>query len=182
MAINAANIRTAITELLEGDIGTTRTVTSGVFGEGVWVGQQDSQKQAEILDTNTATYKFDVELGGLEHHPATPISIKGNTRIALLGVLIRVWGKLATEPERAQRKTDLAALESALDTAIQALCFPSNLSQTSSAAATNIVSGLLNGPGGLGIPEATEPEENWELKIVTAEINASAILTVSQAT
>lgn len=180
MAILSENIRTAITELLEGTIGTTRLMDSGVLSEGVWDGQLDSQKQAEILDTATATYKFDVELGPLSPHPATPLSVLGNKRLNILEVTITVWGKLATEPERAQRKKDLAAFESVLDDAVMVLSYPDNLDLTNSSLPTNIISGCLVGPGGQGHPDYDEPEEDWELKLIRSEIHASAHLLVDQ--
>ena len=182
MTIAASNIRLAIREVLQGDTGSIRTMTPGVLAPGVWEGQTDQQQKATILDTAGGLYHFDVRLGPLGHHPATPLSIKGNTRISQLGITIDFWGPLATEAEADQRQTDLAVFENALDDAVQALTYPGNLTQTSSAAATGIVSGCLVGFDGSSIPEIDQADEDWGRKIVHSQLRATAILTISQAT
>ena len=183
MAINAANIRTSIIELLEGDIGSIRTLTAAEFKFGVFEGQSVTAQQAKTLDTSTGVHWFDVQLGSLTRHPASTHSALHSRRIARLDVTIPVWTRLSSTVQETQRKSDLANIESDLDDAVQALHYPDNLQQTAAAGATNIISGLLLGPGEqAGPPEWSLVELDWEDQLARHVIRGSALLNISQAT
>lgn len=180
MAYNAAHIRTAIIELLEGTIGSVRTVTAGQFTADVFEAQDDIAKQG--LSLADRTQHFDVQIAPLRSNDATPIAANGSFRLSNLLVTIPVWRHANAENRRTQRFADLAEFENALDTAQQALAFTDNLATTSSAQSTGIVNGLLIGPDGTGSPEISPIEESYADELLRAEIVGIAIVNISQAT
>lgn len=180
MAYNAANIRTAIKELAEGDIGTTRVMTSNVFLHGVFDGQPTGAQQAKAM--HTGTHRFDVELGDLEDHEASPISAKAPTRFARLSVTIPVVTHTPTTVDDAARRSVLADIESDCDDLIQALHFPANLDATAASGATNIVSGHLLGPDGTGEPTWVLDFADWGESLIRSQITAQATVEITQAT
>ena len=182
MAYSATAIRTTCIELLEGTIGTTRTVTAAKFKHGAFRGQPDQALIAKTIQTTTGRHWFDVVIGKLMNHPSTSVSATGNRRIGIIDVRFDLWTHLSTTAQESQRKTDLAAIESDADMAIQAMHFPDNVKQTSAAVVTNIVSGMLFGPGGNGAPVWQEDEQDWRgLQVLRSHIEATAILTITQA-
>lgn len=183
MAINAASIRIAITELLEGTIGTTRTVTSGVFTSGVHRTQPTLAQQSKALIA--AQQVFDVELGPQLVHEASPMQMAGD-RIEALEVLINVWRHLPEDIEsdpggaytESYRLTAKSAMAAALDTACLALSWPGNLAQTAAAASTGIVSGRMEGLSS-SRPERSAVRENRDTKLFEAEITGQVLLHLS---
>jgi len=181
MAFESETIRTAIEELIEGTIGTTRTVNANVFKSGAMAGKSDGANQALAADI-AYEYRFDVETFGLSAHPATPLSNKGSRRIALLPVSILIKRRLPDRAQDAQRKSIRGDMESALEDVIQALALPHNLDENNAGTNTDIIGGCLHGPGGEGWPQYEPIEEDWEQHLATATIEASAIVYVNQAT
>ena len=180
MAYSAANIRTAIKELAQGSIGTTRVMTSNVFKYGAFDGQPVGATQAQAI--HTSTHRFDVELGDLEDHEASPISAKAPTRYARLSISIPVWTHTPTTVDDAARRSMLAEIESDCDDLIQALHFRDNLGATAASGATNIISGQLLGPDGTGEPAWLLDFADWEQSLIRSQITAQATVAITQAT
>ena len=183
MAIATANIRTSITEVLNGSGGTTRTLSVNTFAFGVFKDQPVQAQQAKALDTVTGAYRFDVELGPYTNHESTPESLLGNVAHRVCEVKVPVWLHLSTTPEEAARNTQKAAMESALDDAIAALSYPANLTQTQAAGATNIIGGYMTGLGGEGVPEFDELVLDYaNTQLATSTIRGAVLLKVTLAT
>jgi hypothetical protein len=180
VTIYAARIRTAVRELLEGTIGTTRAVTSGVFRYGVFDGQPLQAQQAKTAIT-TYTHRFDVLIKSLSRHAATPSSNNASHRIARCAVEIPIWSHLKSTAQESERAEQREKIENDCDLAMQALCYRNNLAATSAAAATGIISGMLLGADGSGYPTWTVVDENWQRHMLRSVIRASAALVITQA-
>ncbi len=178
MSYPSAAVRTVVAELLEGTIGSGRTVPAGTFARGVFDGQAVQAQRAKSLQTSTARHWFDVECGALRNHPSTPISNLGSLRICTLDIVIRVTSKASTQAQGDQRATDLALIMSDCEQAAMALATPNNLLATAAAVDTGIISGFLRGPDGLGIPTVEKSAQVWDrnANTVTTLITAQAIL------
>lgn len=177
MSFNAAAVRRAIRDVLEGASGTVRTVASGTMVSGVFEGQQDAAQKAKTL---LAEHRFDVRLASLRNHEASPVGAIGSYRLARVEIFVEVLTATRTVVQIDARDTLLAAIASDMDEAIQALAFPANVATTAALAATGIVSGLLTGPGGEGVPEWTEVAQDWERQEIRSRISASATLRIEQ--
>ncbi len=180
MSYASAAIRTSIKELLQGSIGTTRTVSSGKFRYGVFEGQPLGAQQAKAINTSY-TSRFDIKLRQMVDHGATPMSIKSSFSVARFSIEIPIVTTLRSTAQETERDTDLALVASDCDVAIQALCYPGNLTQTSAAVATGIVSGLMVGPEGTGRPHWESVEEDWENHLLRSRISGSVSVVISQA-
>lgn len=183
MAINAANIRLAIEELLEGTIGSVRTVTAGVMSGAVFDGQPDAASKALSLSYR---HRFDVELTGFSDNEASPIgSSLSNRRLINLEVSIPIVSRLQSSVQESLRSTVLANVVSDADTAIQALHYAIGsgaLATTNAGGATTIIGGMLAGPNGIGSPTWTLEAQDWDAQEVRSRIDARAIVRVTQAT
>jgi hypothetical protein len=147
---------------------------------GAYDGQADQATNAKIL--HSATHRFDVQIGRLESHPASPVGAAGSYRLATAPIEIRVQTKTATQVQLSARDELLATLSSDLELAAQALCMPGNVAATSALAATGIVSGMLAGPGGEGFPVSEIEQQDWERLRITSRISASAIFLITMPT
>ena len=183
MSLASTPIRTAIAELLEGSLGSIRTVTATKFLRGVFDGQPEQATAALTAQTSTARHRFDVELGAFRTHSASPVSALSNYRIAECDVTIRVKTKLATANQTTQRATDIAAILDDCDLAAQALGRPGNLTQTAGATATNLIGGCLVGPDGSGTPRIERTDQEWSgpTGMATTLIVGRALVKISQA-
>lgn len=183
MSLASTPIRTAIAELLEGSIGSVRTVTAAKFKRGVWAGQPEEASAALAVQTSTGRHWFDVELGAFGASPSSPLSSNSNYRIVECPVTIRVRSKLATAAQASQRATDIAAILDDCDLAAQALGRPNNLLQTAGAVATNLIGGCLAGPDGTGQPRIDQTAQDWSgpTGVATTLIVGRAIVKISQA-
>lgn len=179
MSFNAANIRTAILELLEGDIGAIRTVSADTFEYGVFDGLSQQAVEGK-LTASSASHMFDVAVSVTDNHPNTNSPNTGSRRLMRARVSIPIWTRTKTTAEESARKTTLASIRDDADTALQALGYPGNLTETSASAATNIRGGLLYGPGGTGGPAWSIESVDWERGIVRSHIDALALVDVSQ--
>lgn len=174
--------RTALIELLEGDIGTGFTVTAGSFVFGVFEGQPDAAKRALATDRATADHRFDVEFSEVEDHPATPLSAKSSTRLVRVRTSIPIWTKTATTVEESARKALLASIESDCSTVIRALTYPGNLDATAASVSTNIVGGIMTAPGGTGSPTWAVENADWDSKLIKSRIDGEITVTITQPT
>ena len=178
--MSTAAQRTAIIELLEGDIGTIFTVAANTFAFGVFEGQPDGAQRALATDRATATHRFDVEFGEVVDHEATPLSAKASTRIVRVAVAIPVWTKTATTIEETARRELLASIEGDCDTAIRALSFPGNLTQTSGSVATDIAGGFMTAAGGQGAPTWSLEFADWDRNIIKSRIDGEITVSITQ--
>lgn len=171
MALNLTPIRTAVEELLEGTIGTTRTVTADKFRKGGHEGRSTLARQALALVKPRYTTLF----RRLEQHESTQLSAKGSSRLVDLSVLVRFQYKLGSEVREGARTTVLDTVMNDGDVAWQALAFPGNLTETNASVATAIVSGMLD------VQSFEITEEDWDAQLVVAELTANAIVELTQA-
>lgn len=173
MTLAMAPIRTAIREVLEGSLGSVRTVPAGTVARGAQQGRSVTSRQAQSL----VTPRYDVRIESLSPHPSTPVGAIGSHRLDDATVTIEFAYKLSSTILDDQRDELRDQVMDDLDVCWQALARPGNLTQTSAAVATNIISGLLHSPSSIEVLD-----ENWDEKILTAQIVATATLQVSQPT
>ena len=171
MALNVTPIRTAIEELLEGTIGTTRTVSSGTFTKGAHSGRSDGAQRALA----TVSTKYEVQFPAFRLHEATPISRNGSKRLEELDVAIMFRYDFSSEVLEGQRSTVIDSVLNDGDTAVQALFYAQNLLETNASVATNLVSGMLVGP------HEFEVDEDWDRQMCIGRLTGKAIVNVSQA-
>jgi hypothetical protein len=183
-AVLAEELQTAIINTLDGTHSNQPNIRE--FGPGTYVygGLEGNIKatQAKALDLNNTMYVFDVIVGTPQTHEASPVSRNANHKIIYMNVSIPIWRHLMTTPEDDVRRQDRAEFVENIDLAIQALTYPGNLTQDGDSTATNIMGGMLMGPGGVGDPIPSEPEEDWDAHLLTARIDASALMKVTQPT
>lgn len=177
MALNSANIRQAIIDVLESNVGTLQ-IDAGKFAFGVFDGQPTAAQQAKAVQTTIATHRFDVELGQLRNNEASTVGVNSTRRIADLDVRIPIWTHVGTTAQETERKAILATIASDCESAIQVLGHPSNLAQSAAAGETNIVSGMMLGPSGNGTPEYRAVSADWQKQLVQSEIVGTLIVTV----
>jgi hypothetical protein len=161
-----------------------RRVSAGTFTFGAFDGQSPGGTKARTVDEATSVYRFDLILGEIETHESSPVSRKANHKIVRLGISIKVWQHLRTEIQEARRRQNRYDMATSMDLAIQALAYPGNLETDGDAfpSFTGIISGCLVGPGGQGDPIKTDPTEDWDERHLTAQIEASALIKVTQET
>ena len=171
MALNLTPIRVAIEEVLEGTIGATRTVTADTFRKGAHSGRESGAQRALAL----VKPRYVTVFPRIAPHEATQLSAKGSSRLDDLTVMVRFRYRLQSEVREDARTTVLDTVMNDGDVARQALAFPGNLTQTSAAVPTNILSGML-------LFESFEiTEEDWDSQMVVAELTGTVIVDVSQA-
>ena len=176
--INAATIRRAVRDLLEGKTGVVRRVPVDAFGYASFDGQSETTQEARIVIEGKRSV-FDVQIKGYKNHAATPITIKASHRTVVADIQIPTWTLLRKYDQAFIRDQQRAEIEHDCDTAIQALCYPGNLT-TSCDESTNIVSGMLHGPDGYGAPTWSVIEEDWPTHRLRGVIEALAIIEVPQ--
>lgn len=182
MTIYADRIASAVEDLLEGTLGTTRTVGTTVFGFGTFEGLAMSAQQARTIQTATRRHRFDVRVLDIVPHKSTPISIKSSHRNVRVSIWIDIATTLKSVAQESDRKSQRAAIANDADTALQALTYPGNLTLDGSGNATNIISGMLMGPDGAGLPTWSVISEDWKTHMLKSSIKASAVVVVTQAT
>jgi hypothetical protein len=158
----------SIEQLLDGEIGTTRTVGTAVAGMGhiPWHGQVLTQP------------RFDVQIVGTRKHGSTPISAISDRRIDILNVQIDVRHQLNASILEDERRAVRASVLLDIDRFKQALHYPGNLDTTSAGTSTNIISGLLMNLDSRQVSEEWE-EEPQQLH---TQITGEAWVTVTQPT
>jgi uncharacterized membrane protein (UPF0136 family) len=166
MTIAATAIHTAIAEVIDGTIGTTRTVAASAVEPGhmPWVGQVLSKP------------RFEVTLDSMGRHESTPCSAISTYRIDKLQVTVFLHHKLSARHDVSKRDAAKAEALSLADTITQALGYPNNLSYTSASTSTGIISGML-----LGL-DRDVVDEQWEGtdRGLTTAIVGTALIKVSQ--
>lgn len=178
--IPAAAIRAAITDVLEGSIGSVRTMLDGQMLSGVFEGQADGARKAKTL--HSAEHRFDVRIGRGRQHEASPVGAIGSYSLKVYDIFVDVTTKTATQIQEDARDEVLATVVADVEQAAEALSFPANVEQSAALEATGIVSGMLLGPGGDGEPECGEPQQDWDKQEIRTRISASAIIRVRRNT
>lgn len=175
-----AAIRTAVIELMQGSLGSTRKLSANVFQFGAFDGQPLAAQQTHSMDSRYR-HRFDVQFGSARPHKATPISTKANYRIEARAVTIRVSTHLASSADESARVASRDLAEQDCSDAIGVLSYPGNLTATSAAVATSITSGMLVGSDdGQGIPRWELVSEDWKSQLLVSRILGVAIVNVSQ--
>lgn len=179
MSLPTAAIRTAVAELLEGSIGTTRTVDSGTFLRGVFEGMPPAAAKALALQTSTARHRFDVRLRLVRNDASTSVAKRGSRRIVDVGVEVLVTSNLSTSAQATQRAADLATILEDCETAAAALAYPANLALTSAGEHTRIIGGALRGEAGEATPRVEQTQQNWDTQLARTVIRGHALVNVS---
>ena len=168
MSIASTAIITAIEELIEGSLGSIRTVAASSFGPGhtPWYGQVVSEPRYDIQIINTLP------------HPASPVSAISDRRIDTLVIQIDLRHQLKSRIQESERSATRATVLGAVDEVVQALHYPGNLTETSTGSPTYIISGMLMNL------ESTLVEERWDEppQMIHTQITAEAWVRISQAT
>lgn len=177
---NPSAIRAAIRELLEGEIGSVRTLPQWVFKYGTFIGQPDDAMKAFALD-HRYKHRFDVSFAPLQRHGATPLSHKSSVRIDRLDVTIDIVTTLRSTVDEDARNAQRELIEQNAELALQALMYPGNLEMDSKGRATGLVSGFLQGRNGDAHPSWEVVSEDWTLQLHRSRILGSAVVVIAQA-
>ena len=175
MAIAVEALRTAITEVMEGDMGTLRP-EPGVFEYGAFEGQPLEAMLAKLRQTSTATHWFDVRVGEHRTHEASAISARMTTRLAQVPITIDVFTGLKSEPQESERSTILAQVMSDCETAAQALAYVGAIDATSASVSTGVISGVMRDSSNRGTAEVSIVDENWARRYVRSQIVGAVIV------
>lgn len=180
MAYPAKAIREVIANVLEGTVGTTRTVEEGKFLRGVFDGQNVRAQKALASQKQDADHRFDVSVSPLRSHSASAVSAISSRRIDTLAVVVTVTTSTKTRVEAEARDDVLANIASDCDDAIQALSYPGNLASTLGGVATNVVSGLMLGENGTGHPSWQLVNVDWTRNQARSQIVGSVVVRIDQ--
>lgn len=177
----AALIRTAIIELMQGSLGNARKLPLQLFGFGVFDGQPMTAQQARAGDSRYQ-HQFDVTISTARPHRSTPFSTKANYRMEARQVALRVVTNLSATSDELARLEARERVEQACSDAIGALSYPGNLTFTVSGQETRITSGMLCGTeDGAGVPRYELVNEDWKRQLLISRILGVAIVNVPQA-
>lgn len=134
--IDVTAILTAIREVCDTNAGTLRTISSTRFDGGVYEGLDD-----DTISTRAAVRAvFEPRLTGMTLHPASPPE-SGSLAIYLINVEVSVYRHLDAADKLVDLTRDTArglAFQDG-DVLKQALGYPGNLAQTSSASPTGLI-------------------------------------------
>jgi len=176
-APNLTAIRKAIVDVLEGNAGSVRTVSSGTFRYVEHVGHVIEKAQREGQDTRVAANIFDVDFTDIRAFTQDYSSALGNSRIITIAIEINVARYLlsrATDEDRVKAKDQLLV---DCFSATQALGLPDNLTATLDGTATDIASGCLSHNT---YPEIGRIQPDWENHLLRVLITATALVQVAQ--
>ena len=171
MALNLTPVTTAIEELLEGTIGTTRTVTSNTFKKGAHSGREPGAQKALAM-VNT---RYEIRFPSGRQHEASAISHNANSRLEELDIEVVLRYRFSAEIREDARSTVINSVHNDRDTALQALLYPGNLTETQASVATNLLNGMLLGP------YSFELEEDWDDMMAVLTLSLRGIVNISQA-
>jgi hypothetical protein len=178
-AYSPGAIRSAIKSLLLGQIGAVRTVTANTFKYGTFEGQPEIATRARVVDP-AYKHRFDVKLGAMQSHGATPVGAISPTKTVTVPVTIDILTRLKSTTQEVERDEQRTLAETNTELALQALERPGNLLFDASANPTGIVSGLLMGEGGQGHPRWSVVEEDWRRLNHRSRISGSVVVIVDQ--
>lgn len=140
MTIASDAILAAVRELLEGDIGSTRTVTAGALSA---IASEDRSTLAQALDTWKSP-RFAVDVAASSDHPDT-LSENASHSLRRVDITITTWHRLRHYARKqAAREARVADAIEDGSTIRQVMCFPGNLSYTSAGVGTGIIHGSVS--------------------------------------
>lgn len=169
MSLPVAEWRTVIAEVLEGAIGSTRTLTAAKYLRGVFEGQPEQAQKALAIQTTAGRHRFDVRVRRVASHSAT-YGQHHSGRILAVDVEILVTSALATVAQRTQRETDVALVLADCELAVEALGYPGNLRVTDAGAPTYILGACMRGGEGASAPRILPGKQDWERQLMTTVI------------
>ncbi len=179
--MNAANIERAIRDVMLGAHGLYATRMAGLFLHGTFEGQPEQAKAAYALKAkNGDGHGFDVELGPLVPHEASPAGVIGTYRLATMQVAVKVTTRLPPANDKDARVAIRAKVMTDMSLAVLALGEPEAVRLTAAGDPTGIVAGLLRSPDGTGYPDIGPGEFDWLLHLATHEIRARAIVQIDR--
>ena len=169
MTLLAEPIRTVVIEVLEDALPDT-------FAYGAFAGQPIEAQQAMARQTAIGAHWFDVELAAEEVHASSPVSALHSRRVMQVEVTIPIISHVPTTAQETERALILNAIASDADDAAQALSVPGALAATGAAVVTEIVSGLMFGPGRSGTPTWSLVTADWERQLIRSTISGSLVV------
>ena len=148
---------TAIREVLLGTIGSVRVVTAGDLDEGAYPATTEHEAARAITGPN-----FEVSILSLTPSKETPWE---NSPIRLFDLEVQVRSEWATSHELidSARASLRAEAFSLMEEARAALMRPGNLTTTSAAVATGLVSGCMHRSGGHRIEREDWPRRRFSI-------------------
>lgn len=155
MAIrSSAAILTRIREVLEDGEGALRTITADTYRPGAGPLRSDAAQATDAL----VKARVEVQIVATEPHPARPPRL-GTFTLDIVELEVRVVRSVTgvTALNATTRTALLAAADEDASRIAQALTMPGNLVATEAAAATHLVSGMLEHVGSeIGEPELAD--------------------------
>jgi hypothetical protein len=181
VSTNAPDLHTidsAIRGVLEGSLGSIRTVPMGMFSWALLDRVDLEKEQKDSIDTQRARYRFDITFGAFVEHESSGESLLSNRRVVITTITIPVVCYLlsrASDDERAEARRQMGI---DLITACQALNFPDNVRFAADGTTpTEIVGGELRN---VRLPLANPIAVDWERHLLRSTITAEAIVVVTQ--
>ena len=172
-------IRRAIKELMQGELGSLRSIPQGTFKYGRFDGQPLAAEQATSLDTGYGRNYFDVQAARVTRNRSTQFSAFGSYRVANLPITITITTALSTTVEETDRDDVLEAVIVDLEQAAAALGYPGNLATDVEGADTAIIGECLVGPD--EVPDVEyEAVPRWDDGLVRSRITGLAIVQIAQ--
>lgn len=168
--IASAAIVTAVEEVLEGALGTVRTLATTELASGTYPSLNDGERARRAM----VRPRFDVQLTRVTRHPSSP-SEKSSYGLYQIEVVVSCDYKLSHEISEADRKSIRAQAITDAEQARQALGWPGNLTQTAAAVATGIVSGLLTFEG------FEVENEDFETRLLKTRLTFAGVANVTMA-
>lgn len=174
-----AVIRDALKGVIEGTLGSVRTVPRGRFRYGAFDGAPDAANHAQAL---TSEHRYDVKIDNMRGNGSTPVSNMGPSKHARVDVTIDIWTRLGATVVDDERDAQRAKISSNAELAIQALTRAGNLTVDATGLPTGIVSGLLTGADNSPLPTHETVLEDWTKHMHHSRIRAAAIVVIGQFT
>jgi hypothetical protein len=189
VTFRGGNVRQAGRDVVEGAMGPYASRLAGLFLYNAVDGTYQPNAHVPLGEPTS----YDIELGELGPHEASPMAARGTYRLASLLVTFRFVTKippnqLHSKPPQTDhdiRDIIAAGITERLDLIAQSLATPECVTYTAAAEPTGIISGLMRSPDGNGFPEVSAGVWEWgtppEPRRVTHEIRARAIVQIDRA-
>lgn len=180
MSTNAPDLHaidSAIRGVLEGSLGTIRTVPHGMFKWALLDRVELEQEQSEARDAKWATYRYDITFGAFLEHESSGESLLSDRRIMVTTITIPVIRYLLSRADDDTRAEARRQMGIDLITACQALDWPDNVRYASNGDPTKIVGGELRN---VRLPITNPVAVDWNRHLLRSTITAEAIVEVTQ--
>ena len=196
----ALQILTALTQVMQGQLGTVHRMSPGIFSSASFISfgndaEKKKQVAAAVLKAG-ARNAFEIEATPVGDNLASSYRATSSKVIVDLAILFRVlkatgqsacscevaFGKPQNIAMIAERIAAQARLMSDLEKAVEALTGPGNMRVTQAGEATGIVD-LMIGPAGDGSPlYSIDRPIDWDSMFIEARIAGRLIVEIEQAT